>query len=302
MSCALGLLRDRRVLITGASGFLGSRQMRALRGHAQLFAASRSRLEPGPGVETLQADLSQRDVVFELFQHVRPDCVIHLAGYANGQKEIENLHPSVMGDLLATVNVLEAAHSVGCKRLVTTASLEEPHDDARATSPYGVSKAAAGCYTELCHRLYGLPVVSVRIFMAYGPGQRSTKFVPQLLKSLAAGQPFEMRSADREVDWVYADDVTEAITRVAALPRIEGLTFDVGSGETVRLGEVARKVARLLDREDLVRTTQAEGGEERERAADLDAAVRLLQWRPQVGLDEGLRRTIEAFQAKGASV
>ncbi|MCB1022252.1 MAG: NAD(P)-dependent oxidoreductase [Acidobacteria bacterium] len=302
MSRALELLRDQRVLITGASGFLGTRQMRALRGHAELFAVSRSRLEPGPGVQTLQADLSQRDLVLELFRQVRPDCVIHLAGYANGQREIENLHPSVMGDLLATVNVLEAAHYVGCARLVTTASLEEPHDDALATSPYGVSKAAAGCYTELCHRLYGLPVVSVRIFMAYGPGQRSTKFVPQLVASLATGQPFEMRSADREVDWIYADDVTEAITRAAALPRLEGLTFDVGSGETVQLGAVARMAARILGREDLLRTVQRGGGKERERAADLDVAVRLLDWRPQVGLDEGLRRTIEAFQAKGASV
>ena len=295
MSRALDLLRGRRVLVTGATGFLGTHQVDALRGIAELHAAARRPLRPLTGVTTHVADLADRNATLSLVRRIRPECVIHLAGFAEGKQAIENLYPSVTGDLLTTVNILEACHAAGCARLVVTGSLEEAAGDAVAASPYAVSKLAGAQYAELCHRLYGLPVVTARLFMTYGPGQAAHKFLPQLIAALSDGTSFEVRSSSREVDWIYVDDATEALLLAAALPGLEGRTLDVGTGALTSVGDLARKVARILGREELLRIAPPDRRDERVRSADVDQTERALAWRPRVALEKGLRRTVEAY-------
>lgn len=284
MSGAAELLRGKRVLVTGASGFLGSHQARALQGVADVHAVSRR-----------QADLADRDATFALLGEIRPDCVIHLAGFAEGKQGIENLYPSVTGDLLTTVHMLEACHAAGCKRLVITGSLEEPGGDAPAASPYAVSKQAGAQYAELCHRLYGMPVVTARIFMTYGPGQSRTKLIPQIVETLGRGEPFELRSASRPVDWIYVDDVIEALALCAARPGIEGRTVDIGSGSLTSIGELAKQIAVEMGREHLLRLGSADRRDERVARADIEETRRVLGWTPQIPLADGLKRTIESL-------
>lgn len=291
MSEAAERLRGRRVLVTGATGFLGSHQVRALRGVAEVHAVSRRET---PGVEHA-ADLADRDAVLALLEAVRPDCAIHLAGFASSRQGIENFHPSVTCDLLTTVHMLEACHAAGCGRLVITGSLEEPDEGAVAASPYGASKHAAAQYAELCHRLYELPVMTARLFMAYGPGQRASKLIPQMIETLARGRAFEVRSVGRLVDWVYVDDVIEALTLCAAHPGIEGRTLDVGSGSLTSIGELAARIAREMGREDLLRFGPADRLDERVAPADIEETRRAIGWAPKVLLEIGLRRTIEAL-------
>jgi nucleoside-diphosphate-sugar epimerase len=285
-------MRGSRVLVTGATGFLGARQVAALRGWVELHAVSRSAAPEREGVRYWQADLSDRNATRAIFEHARPDYVLHMAGFASGHQGVENLYPSVMDNVAATVNLLEAAVEHGCGRFITVGSLEEAAEDAAGPSPYAVSKAAAHEYAELCRRRYGLPVTRARVFMAYGPGQRATKFLPQLIASLGAGTPFEIRSGDREVDWIYADDVTEAILLTAAAAGVEGSTLDVGSGELVTIRDVARMAARAMDREELLSEGPPDREDERVRAADAAETERAIGWRPKVSLEEGLRRTV----------
>jgi nucleoside-diphosphate-sugar epimerase len=281
-------------------GFLGRRQVEALRGSAEVHAIARRPMEAEPGVTAHVLDLEDRDALLYLFACVRPEFVIHLAGFANGKQGVENLHPSLTGDLLTTVHVLEACLESGCGRLVLTGSLEEAGEDGVAASPYAVSKLAAAHYAELCHRLYGLPVVTAKVFMTYGPGQRAHKLAPQLMASLESGQPFEVRSPAREVDWVYVDDVVEALALAAASPGLEGMTIDVGSGVLTSVGEFARLAGRLMGREDVVRTATPDRLDERVRAADVAETQRVLGWRAKVSLEDGLRRTVEAYMGQEA--
>jgi nucleoside-diphosphate-sugar epimerase len=302
MRRALEILRGQRVLITGATGFLGSHQVAALRDAAEVHAVARGAFFTEPGVTAHVVDLEDRNAVRSLFARVQPHIVLHLAGFANARQEIENLHPSVTGDLLTTVHVLEACHEAGVRRLVVTGSLEESGEDGPASSPYGVSKLAAAHYAELCHRLYGVPVVTVRIFMAYGPGQREHKFLPQLIEALAAGRPFLVRSSERRVDWIYVDDVTKALALAAASPGLEGCTIDAGTGLLTSIADVAGLTAELMGREKLLRIAPPDRRGERVRAADLEQAIQTLSWRPHVSLRDGLRRTVESYACKEAAL
>ncbi len=282
-------LRGKRVLVTGAGGFLGAHAAKALAGAAKVHAVTRR-----------DCDLADRDAVFALFEQTRPERVLHLAGYANGRQGVEHVYPSLTGDLLVTVHVLEAALRAGCERTVVTGSLEEPEDGAAAPSPYALAKRAAGDYAALFHRLYSLPVVTARIFMSYGPGQRADKLIPQMIDAFASGQAFELRSAERAVDWIYVDDVVEALLLALAARGLEGKTLEIGSGELVTVGEVARMVARSMDAQHLLGFAVADREDERVRRADAATTERALGWRARVPLAEGLRTTIAALAPEEA--
>lgn len=115
-------------------------------------------------------------------RQVRPGLVFHLASHVSGSRGLDAVLPTLQANFLSTVNVLLAAAEVGCKRIVRAGSLEEPDGEDPEpvpVSPYAAAKFTANTYDRMFHSLHGLPVVTLRIFMVHGPGQRDeTKLVP----------------------------------------------------------------------------------------------------------------------------
>jgi nucleoside-diphosphate-sugar epimerase len=151
------------------------------------------------------------------------------------------------------------------------------------------------------HALYGLPVVTARIFMVYGPGQRDLgKLVPYTVLALLRGERARFSSGRRPVDWVYVDDVVDGLIALAAAPGIEGERLDLGSGELVTVREVAERLAAIAGP-----AAAAAGlgfGELADRpfepspGAGVERTLELAGWRPAVSLDDGLRRTFEWYR------
>lgn len=290
-----------RVLVTGGSGFLGSHLCRALhtRGDA-VFAVSRVPRPARAGEPSwLRADLADYDALRWAWRAARPDVVFHLTTHGVGSPEIGQVQPTLRNDLIATVNVLEAAAREGCRRLVLAASLDEPTSP-RATpaTPYAAAKWAATGYARMFYALYGTPVVITRPYMSYGPGQRAHKLVPHVIRALLDGRPPTLSSGRRLVDWIYIDDVVRGLLLAGERPGIEGAELDLGSGELVSVREV---VERLMD---IIGATAVEFGtirdrpREIERRADALATFNVLGWRAEVSLDEGLRNTVEWCRAQ----
>jgi len=168
------------VMVTGATGFIGSHLVRALvaRG-AGVIAVSRKNVEPSGGVLSwIRADLSDLAQANWAFEEARPDTVFHLSSLANGRPDLGLVEPTFRYELAATVNVLQAATQHKLRRLVLAGSLDEPAPGSQPASPYAAAKAASHVYADLFHSLYGVPLVIARIFMAYGPGQPSWKLIP----------------------------------------------------------------------------------------------------------------------------
>ena len=295
----------RRILITGAAGFVGRRLA------TELVAAGHEihgTLRPGghgdapAGVEVHTVDLADADAVHRLVRTVRPEWVFHLAARVTGDRQLDHAASLLLGTLAPTVHVLDALARAGCERLVIAGSMEEPGRGEAATaapgSPYAAAKWAASSVARLYHALYGLPVAIARLFMVYGPGQRdTTKVVPFVITSLLRGERPPLSTGVRAVDWIHVDDVVRGLTAAAACAGLEGRTVELGSGDLVTIREVVERIVRLMGAAVSPRWgALPDRPLERPVAADVAETRALLGWAPHVTRDDGLTDTIEWYR------
>lgn len=295
----LEALRDRRVLVTGAGGFLGTCLCHALsRNGARVFAITRR--VPARKLATVEwheVDIANLGQVKSIYPRIRPELVFHLAGHVTAQQGMGQVIPALNGNLVTAVNVMICCAELGCQRLIMAASLEEPDvGDAvpRLASPYAAAKWATRAYGMMFRSLYGLPVVHGRVFIAFGPGQAgSAKLIPYTIESLLAGKVPRYTSGTRQVDWIYVDDVARGLMALALAPKVEGGTLDIGSGSLVSVREIVRLIFEIMGSTDApLFGSLPSRQDEIVRVADISRTRSMVGWSPEVSLREGLLRTV----------
>jgi UDP-glucose 4-epimerase len=244
-----------------------------------------------------RADLAELSAARNLLAAVRPDTIFHLAGHVAGAPSLDLVVPTFRSNLAGTVNLLALAAEHDCRRIVLAGSSYEPECDKGdvPVSPYAVSKWAASGYARMFHRLHNLPVVTVRIYTAYGPAQRDLgKLIPYVITSLLREEPPKLASGERQVDWVYVDDVVDALVAAALADGAEGETLEVGSGELVSVRSTVEQIHDIVgSRAAPIFGVQEDGPREALRlVCDPEASRLTIGWTPKVRLAEGLRRTV----------
>jgi UDP-glucose 4-epimerase len=293
----------KKILITGASGFIGSHLCRRLRRcGAEVHAMSRQTHAAANGeYRWWQGDLSAAETAREIVHGIRPEVIFHLAAHVDGSRDLSIVPAMLLSNLVATVNLLCSAAEVGCPRIVLTGSLEEPvpgYAEATPCSPYAASKWAGNAYARMFHSLYQLPIVILRLFMVYGPAQPDErKLIPYVIRSLLRGEAPEIASGRRPVDWIYIDDVVEAFVLAALAANVDGHAFEIGSGQLVTIRSLVEHIVQNIDPSIQPRFgALPDRQREQVRAANVGAARAVLGWRPAVALGEGLARTIEWYR------
>ena len=290
-----------KLLITGASGFIGSHLCRRLcRDDVEIHAISRTdRHSTEKDVRWWQGDLADLTMVQELLTVVRPDIIFHLASYGVGTRELDVVAPTFRSNLMGTVNLLIAAAEIGCRRIVLTGSLEEPEQgdpEAIPSSPYAATKWAGSAYARMFHALYQIPVVILRLFMVYGPGQDLRKLIPYVILSLLRGEAPKLTSGQRPVDWIYVDDVVDGLLAAGQVPGIEGCTIDLGSGVLVSVRAVVQQIVDIVgSSRPPVFGAVPDRPLEQVRAANPADTLAKLGWTPAIALEEGLKRTVDWY-------
>ncbi len=300
-----------RFLITGGAGFLGSALSNRLAqaGHEvrvidDLSTGDTARLIPE--VLFTRGDVTDIPKLWTLLQDI--DCVYHLAARVSVPQSI--LYPREYNavNVGGTVSVMEAMRDAGVKRVVFTSSgavyghqARQPvHEDLppNPDSPYAVSKLAAEYYVRTIGTLWGIETVSLRVFNAYGPGQSipasHAPVIPRFLKQALGGGSLVIFGDGRQTrDFVYIDDVTDALVAAATAAGVDRLVINVGSGRETSINELAATIGRVIGRsiEPLYMTGESPGVAQ--LCADLSLAREKLGYRPKVSLEEGLRLTLE---------
>lgn len=288
--------KNQKVLVTGATGFIGAPVCRRLVEHgAKVYAVSRSvQKSTTSQLSWIQADPADLCAIREIFKTVRPDIVFHFAGVSTAAANLDLVTPTFHSQLASTVYLLSSAAELGCSRFVIAGSLTEPTSNhVGPGSPYAAAKWASTVYGQMFYQLYKTPVVIVRPFMTYGPGQSEGKLVPYVTLSVLRGESPRVSSGQWQADWIYIDDVVTGFVAAGATPGTDGLIIDLGSGELTSVRDVVQKIIDLTgDKVKPIFGANPDRPFEQIRVADTKQAYATLGWKPTVTLTEGLERTI----------
>jgi nucleoside-diphosphate-sugar epimerase len=249
----------------------------------------------------LPADMADMATARRVVTQIKPAYVFHLAGSVGASPAVREVLPTFHSLLTSTVNLLLAAMEIGCRRIILSGSLTEPRPNASPpapSSPYAAAKWAGGAYGRMFHALYGAPVLIVRPFMAYGPGQDPRKLVPYVTSSLLKGEAPRLSSGRTKGDWVYLSDVIEAFLLAAAVPDIEGMTIDIGTGTLVSTRQIVEGLVEAVGgQQNPIFGALPDRTAENEFAADTTLAATKLGWAATTSLEMGLRQTVAWYRA-----
>jgi len=305
MKTYINRFSGQRILVTGASGFIGPHLCRALDATAaEVHAVSRRAISiSDKRFRWWQCDLSDMTAVRNLVDTIRPDLIFHLAAHNFGGRGLELVLPTLHSNIITTVNLLTAVTEIGCSRIIIAGTMEEPissNPDVIPSSPYAAGKWASSAYARMFNRLYQTPVVIARIFMTYGPGEPNVnKIVPYVINSLLCGEPPKVSSGMREVDWIYVDDVVNGLIATAEAPDIEGHTVDLGSGILVSIRRVIETLCDITgsDVQPLFGSIP-DRPMEHVLIANVETTCSKIGWKPEISLEQGLTNTVKWHRAK----
>jgi dTDP-glucose 4,6-dehydratase len=317
-------MADERILVTGAGGFIGSHLIEALARtghHVRAFVryASHGRagwLEELPvelrqRVEVFHGDISDARAVLEAMRGCRR--VFHLAALIGIPYSYVAPVSYVTVNINGTLNVLEAARTIGVDRVVITSTSEvygtacftpitEEHP-LQPQSPYSATKIGADNLALSYHLAFGVPVSVARPFNTYGPRQSTRAVIPTIITQALYGEQILIGSRTPVRDLVFVEDTAAGFLALADSPACIGQVTNLATGAGVTVGELIERIASLVGRRlSVVESDERKRPDTSEVFRLIGSADRALEragWSARVSLEEGLARTIAWFRDRG---
>lgn len=318
--------KNKKVLVTGAGGFIGSHLVERLvelgaRVRALVRYNSRNdwgllELLPASVKENLEVVAADITDPFGMTRALANcEVVFHLAALIAIPYSYIAPSQYVAVNCCGTLNLLEAARQQGVERFVHTSTSEtygtaqytpiDEHHPLRGQSPYSASKIGADKLAESYHLSFGVPVATIRPFNTYGPRQSARAVIPTIISQALTGEVIRLGSLSPVRDLNYVDDTVAGFIKVAESPQAIGEVINVGSGKAVSIGELAEKIVALVGGKKRIVTEDArvrpEASEVLELLCDHRKARELIGWEPRVSLAEGLERTMHYIKANLSS-
>lgn len=313
-------LSGRRILVTGAAGFIGSHlaerlvlegaEVTALVHYNALSSIGNlahvdERIRAAMRIEF--GTIEDGDYLLRLAEG--HDVIVHLAALIGIPYSYVSPRSYVRTNIEGTLNVLEAARRSAVGRVVHTSTSEvygtaryEPIDEQhplQGQSPYSASKIAADKLAEAFALSFSVPVVTLRPFNCYGPRQSARAFIPSvIIQALGRGR-VAMGNLTPRRDMTYVGDTVDGYVRALTAENIERETINLGSGAARNIGEFAAEILKIMGSAAPIESDPArvrpEASEVGNLVADIDKAGRLLKWSPRTSFEDGIRQTIEFF-------
>ncbi len=313
------MLKDRKVLVTGAGGFIGSHLVEMLvrkganvrafvkyNGRGDWGMLSDLPKESQKGIEVIMGDI--RDPFFVRAAVRGCDYVFHLAALIGIPYSYVAPADYVAVNIQGTVNILEACRAENTARIVHTSTSEtygtaqylpinEKHP-LQGQSPYSASKIAADKMAESYYNSFELPVVTVRPFNTFGPRQSARAFIPTTISQVLTQNSLVLGSLEPIRDLTFVKDTVEGFIKVGLCDKVIGQVVNLGVGEGYSIGTVVENILKIMGKEDM----QIKQDKSRIRPAksevmrlvsDNTIARQVCGWQPKFCLEDGLSQTIE---------
>jgi dTDP-glucose 4,6-dehydratase len=310
--------KDRKVLITGAGGFIASHLVERLvadGAQVRAFVRYNSRGDLGllrflpldvfSNVEVVAGDLRDAEAVRAAMKGV--DTVFHLGALI--AIPYSYVHPREVIDtnIMGTLNVLMAARDLGTKRIVHTSTSEvygtaqyvpiDENHPLQGQSPYSASKIGADKIAESFYRSFNVPVVTIRPFNTYGPRQSARAVIPTIITQALTRDEVHLGSLDPSRDFTFVLDTIEGFLRGAQAEGVLGEEINLGNDATITIGDLAQKIFGLLGKTPEIITEsqriRPSKSEVRRLWASNQKAYDMIGWNARYSLDEGLQLTID---------
>ena len=307
---------DARVLVTGASGFIGSHLVRRLLADGVETHVLTSTVSSVLGVRLVdirdqitvhEGSLADRCAMDAVVEAARPTHVFHLGAYTHVGKSWHRVDECVQTNVQGTANLLQSLDGTGYVRFLNVGTseiygdIEVPFQEDKPVhpvSPYAATKYAAESLCRVFHDGHGWPIVMVRPFNAYGPRQTVDRIIPEVIIRSLRGQPLKMTQGRQTREFNFVEDIADGMVRAMLVPGVEGELFNICCGEDVSIRTVTETILNLLgnpvkadfgalpDRPTEIWVMRGDNSRARER----------LGWKPNTSLEEGLAKTIEWYR------
>jgi UDP-glucuronate 4-epimerase len=320
---------DKRILVTGAAGFIGAHLVQRLLAEGfevvgvdnlnnyydpRLKDARLRKLCMGPRFWFFPLDLADRSRVESLFRNGDFEAVVHLAAQAGVQRSLTSPEEYVASNLVGFVNVLEGVRACSCRHFVFASSSsvygtqnktpfaeEDSTDD--PVSLYAATKKSNEVVAHAYSHLFHIPTTGLRFFTVYGPWGRPDMAIFKFVDAIMSNRVIELYNWGRlRRDFTYIDDTVEGIVRVLPLPPKEGPGLqapirlcNIGNQRTVELLHVVRSIESCLGRSADVRLMPMQPGDVYETEARVDKLLEVTGFRPDISIEDGIQRFVNWY-------
>ncbi|MCU1459994.1 MAG: hypothetical protein JWO37_69 [Acidimicrobiales bacterium] len=309
-------LRGRRVLLTGAAGFIGSHVARRLVAEGAEVHALTSTVSSVYPIRLLdirdeitlhEGNLTDRSAMDAVVDQARPSHVLHLGAYTHVGKSWQRVDESIQTNVAGTMNLLHALAGSGYERFVYTGTSEIYGDvdvpfredgPVNPISPYSVSKYAGERFCRMFHAGRQWPIVMVRPFNAYGPAQTPDRVIPEIIVRALRGLELPMTEGRQTREFNYVEDLADGFVKLAVTPGIEGELFNLGCGEEISMRDLATTILDIMGN-----PVRPDFGAVPNRPTEIwrmycdsTKARQRLGWAPSHSLRDGLEKTIDWYR------
>lgn len=291
-------MAKKKILITGATGFLGSALLK--RG-----GELKGRLYP---TASKKMDLTNFSEVSKVIKKIKPDIIYHLGAIVNLARDFKVGQKCIEVNIKGTLNLLEALRDIGLERFIF-ANTEEVygegpipyHEDQTVSppSPYAISKITGEYFAKIYAKTLDFKLISLRIGTMYGPGLPKHRFISQIIIKALKNENIPLTWGKKKRDYVYIDDVVDALILTKDIVLNDDFTvLNIGSGVSYTLKELVERILRITKSNSKClwgkipdRILEAD-----EWLLDISRARKLLHWKPKTSLEEGIKKIVSYYK------
>ncbi len=298
-----------RLLVIGGTGFIGHHLLRAAvekKWQVSSLSLHPPKLERNvTGVEYFHGDLLKQTELERILADREFDYVVNLGGYIKhtlfklGGRQLIEEHFTAIQNLLTVISreSLQTFIQIGSSDEYGNAPAPQ-HENLRelAISPYSLGKVATTHFMQMLHRTENFPVVILRLFLTYGPGQDSKRFLPQIIRGCLDDVRFPTSEGKQIRDFCYVEDTVDAIMQALVVPEAVGNIINIASGNPISVRKMIEKVHLISGSgTPLYGKVNYRPGENMSLYANISKAKKILNWEPKINIDSGLRKSIDWF-------